>query len=137
MYEKLYLPAIENGVGAVFYWDMTYKEIIAAIQGNQRRMKSEFQIHASLVHRLGNLLGRAVNDPKNYPDISKAFPGLFEDDTSLAKNTPSEKVQSQQQDWRRMKANIEAYAAERRKRGEGNNNRGTSSPDNRGDDKLT
>lgn len=108
MFEELYLPAIENGVDAVAFWDMTYKEIIAAIEGNQRRVKSEFQIQATLIYRLGNLVGCAVNDPAKYPTIHKAFPGLFEE--------PKVK----QQNWELMKERIAMYAAERRKRGEKN-----------------
>lgn len=88
---------------------MTYREILAAMEGNQRRIKSELQIQASLIYRLGSLIGWAVNDPKNYPSYQKAFP--FAEGDSV-----------QKQDWQRMKANIEAYAAERKKRGENNGN---------------
>lgn len=86
---------------------MTYKEIIAAIQGNQRRVKSELKIHATLTYKLGNLIGVAVNDPSKYPKITEAFPGMFDEP-------------KRQQNWQLMKARIEAYAAERRKRGEKN-----------------
>jgi len=89
---------------------MTYREILAAIEGNQRKVKSELQLHSMLMYRLGSLVGYAVNDPKNYPSYQKAFPF-------------GEK--SEQQGWRRMKANIETYAAEWRRRGEiknGDNN---------------
>lgn len=86
---------------------MTYKEILAAIQGNHRRVKSELQIQASLIYKLGNLLGVAVNNPAKYPTLNEAFPGMFEEP-------------KRQQNWELMKSRIEAYAAERRKRGEPN-----------------
>lgn len=94
---------------AVAYWDMTYSEILAAIKGNHRRVESEFKTQAALVYKLGHLIGFAVNQPKDYPTIYDTFPGLFGD--------PPKK----QQNWEVMKARVEEYAAERRKRGEKKN----------------
>ncbi len=96
---------------AVFYWDMTYAEIMAAIEGTQKKTKSEIQIQASLVHKLGSLIGLAVNDPKKYPSTSKdAFPKLFDD---LVEDT------SKQQPWQIMKERLNDYNAYlKRKRGE-------------------
>ncbi|MDQ0091670.1 hypothetical protein J2T12_005110 [Paenibacillus anaericanus] len=85
---------------------MTYKEISAAIEGNQRRLKNEVQTQAALVYKLGNLIGYSVNAPNKYPSIAETFPGLFEE------------PEIKQQNWQVMKERIEAYAAERRKRGE-------------------
>ncbi|MCY9513318.1 hypothetical protein [Paenibacillus apiarius] len=64
------------------------------------------QIQASLVYKLGNLIGIAVNDPAKFPKVNDAFPGLFDD------------PKTKQQNWQLMKERIAAYAAERRKRGE-------------------
>ena len=96
---------------AVFYWDMTYGEIIAAIEGSQRRFKAEAQMQAGLIYRLGSLVGIAVNDPKKYPrTISKAFPGLFD---GVDEERPM------QQDWRIMKERMNTYSTYlKRKRGE-------------------
>lgn len=88
---------------------MTYGEILAAIRGNQRRVKSEFQIQATLVHRLGRLIGFSVNEPQKYPSIHDTFPGLFGEE------------KPKQQHWEVMKDRIAAYAAERKKRGERKN----------------
>lgn len=92
---------------AVFYWEMTYGEIIAAIEGNQRKVKQEMQIQASLMYKLGDLLRFAFNEPNKYPTLQEAFPKLFDD---------IEKPK--QQDWRIIKERITAYAEQKRKRGE-------------------
>lgn len=103
--------AVEHGADAVFYWQMTYGEIITAIEGYQRRFKAEAQLQAGLIYRLGSLVGIAVNDSKKYPrTVSKAFPGLFDG---------MDDGQPKQQDWRVMKERMNAYNEYlRRKRGE-------------------
>lgn len=95
---------------AVFYWEMTYGEIIAAVEGKQRALKAEAQLKASLVYQLGNLVGLGFHEPKKYPSsLKKAFPGLFED----ADDSPK------QQNWQIMKERINAYNDYlKRKRGE-------------------
>ncbi|OMF54677.1 hypothetical protein BK138_16085 [Paenibacillus rhizosphaerae] len=85
---------------------MTYKEISAAISGKQRQLKNDLQTKATLVYRLGTLVAYGVNQPKDYPAPHEAFPGIFEE------------PKTRQQNWQVMKERIEAYAAERRKRGE-------------------
>ncbi|RKD22456.1 hypothetical protein SAMN02745883_00690 [Caminicella sporogenes DSM 14501] len=100
LFEKLYPIAVENGVDAVFYWDMTYGEIITAIEGNQRKVKQDIQVQASLVYKLGDLLRFAFNEPNKYPTLQEAFPKLFDD----------EAIKPKQQDWRIMKERISAYA---------------------------
>jgi hypothetical protein len=97
-------------VDAVFYWSMTYAEIKAAIEGNQKRTKQDMQIQANMIHQLGSLIGVAVNEPKKYPRTTKeAFPKLFND----------AKPPTKQQDWQVMKARIEQYNTYlKQKRGE-------------------
>lgn len=98
---------------AVFYWDMTYAEIVAAIEGNQKKMKQDMQIQAIMTYKLGELIGIAFNDPKKYPsNPKKAFEkmGIFDDEDD-----------KQGQDWRVTKARIEQYNAYlKQKRGESN-----------------
>lgn len=103
--------AMENGVDAVSYWDMTYAEIMAAIEGNQRKTKLEMQIQASMIHQLGSLVGIAFNDPKKYPSSAKeVFPSLFEEEIE---------EEPKQQDWQVMKERIERYNTYlKQKRGE-------------------
>lgn len=95
---------------AVFYWEMTYKEIKTAIEGKQKSIKQDMQIQANMIHQLGSLIGVAVNEPKKYPRTAKeAFPKLFDD----------AKPPTKQQDWQVMKARIEQYNSYlKQKRGE-------------------
>lgn len=96
---------------AVFYWDMTYGEIIAAIEGGQSKTKLQMQFQANLVYQLGALVRVAFNEPNKYPQSAKeVFPKLFED---LIDDEPK------QQNWQVMKARIEEYNSYlKRKRGE-------------------
>ncbi|MDD3840758.1 MAG: hypothetical protein PHP06_09350 [Clostridia bacterium] len=95
---------------AVFYWEMTYGEIRAAIEGNQKKLKTQMQIKASIAYQLGSLVGIAFNEPEKYPKIEKAFPNLFDD---VIDNEP------RQQSWQIMKARIEQYNTYlKQKRGE-------------------
>lgn len=101
---------------AVFYWDMTLKEITAAINAKGKINRNELKQQAELLHSIATLIGIAVNDPKKYPAFEKAFPKLAESQQNVTgkPQTPA------QQPWEVMKARVSAYAAEaeRRKRGE-------------------
>lgn len=114
MFDELYPVALECGVDAVFYWDMTFKEITAAIKAKQKINKNELKQQAELLHSIATLVGIAVNAPKKFPPFNKAFPRLCEPEEEIAQSqTPV------QQPWEVMKARVNAYAAEaeRRKRG--------------------
>ncbi|WFA10329.1 hypothetical protein [Tissierella sp. Yu-01] len=95
---------------AVLFWDMTYGEVIAAIEGYQRRFKAKLQTQAMFTYKLGELIGIAVNDPKKYPQNTKeAFKqmGIFDEDKEPIK-----------QDWQIMKERMNKYAYLHKKRGE-------------------
>lgn len=96
---------------AVYFWDMTYGEIIAAIDGYQSRFKAELQTKAMFVYKLGELIGIAVNDPKKYPsNVKKAFAkAWFLDDVM---------DEPKKQDWMTMKERMSRYAYLHKKRGE-------------------
>lgn len=89
---------------------MTYGEIIAAIKGNQCKIKQEIQIQASLMYKLSDLLRFSFNEPNKFPSLQEAFPNLFDDI-----NISDKKLN--QQDWRIMKERISTYAEQKRKRG--------------------
>lgn len=93
---------------------MTYREIVAAIKGYEVRTKAKFeadmQLQAMIAYRQADLIAshmaRIWGGKHKPPTMQEAFPGIF----------PEE--QNKQQDWRVMKARLEAYAdAWRRKRG--------------------
>lgn len=98
---------------AVFYWDMTYKEIKTAIEGNQKKLRQDMQMQAVMTYKLGELIRIAFNDPKKYPSSpKKAFKntGIFDDVNEMP---------TKQQDWQVMKARIEHYnSLRKKKRGE-------------------
>jgi hypothetical protein len=132
LFEKLYPIACECGADPVAYWDMTYGEIMAAIHAYEKRLKfeaekmeGETRIRAAIAYRQADLTSRMVaqafGSNSKLPTIYEAFPGIF-----------PEESKPKQQNWQLMKARVEAYAAERRKRGEmkrGNDHRGTADPD--------
>jgi len=88
---------------------MTFKEILAAIEGAQKRKREELQHQALIAYQqsylIADLVGIMFGSKQKPPRIYEAFPGIFSE-------------MPRQQDWRVMKARIEEYAAERRKRGE-------------------
>jgi hypothetical protein len=118
-------------VDAAFFWDMTYGEIVASIEGFYKRQKTEFQMNSIVAYRQADLIASLVSNvlgsKHQPPSIQEAFPGIF----------PEIEQQPQQQKWQIMKARIEAYAAEKRaaeerKRGEnrGDDTRGAAGPNN-------
>lgn len=108
---------------AVFYWDMTYAEILAAITGYNKRQEAEMRIQSIIAYRqadqIASLVGIMIGSKQEPPSIQDAFPGIFPE---LEKKAEEQKhQQSKQQSWQVMKARVEAYAAsaaEKRKRGE-------------------
>ena len=119
------------------YWDMTYREISAAIEAfqerqkiDQERLKAEMMMLSLTAYRHADLIGAVVSNimggRNKIPSLSEAFPGVF----------PEEMLQPRQQDWRVMKTRIEQYGAEwKRKRGEkrGDDDRRVASADHRRD----
>ena len=53
---------------------------------------------ASIMYNGAALIGIAVNEPRKFPKIGDAFPGLFE------------RKEQDQQDWRIMKQRMEDFA---------------------------
>ncbi|ATP40697.1 hypothetical protein CSE16_11915 [Solibacillus sp. R5-41] len=104
---------------AVFYWDMTYKEILAAIKGKSKRQEAELQYQSIIAYHQANLIshlvGISLGSKQNPQALHEAFPGVFPE---LEKQAQLQLVK--QQNWQIMKARIDAYAAEKRKRGEKN-----------------
>ncbi|MEC1177615.1 hypothetical protein P9B03_03890 [Metasolibacillus meyeri] len=103
---------------AVFYWDMTYAEILAAIKGNAKRQETKLQYESVIAYHQANLIshlvGITLGSKQPLKEIHEAFPGIFPE---LEKRAEQQKVK--QQNWELMKARIEAYAAEKKKRGGG------------------
>lgn len=123
---------------AVFYWDMTYGEINAAINAYSKNREVELREKAVIAYhqanQIGHIVGIMVGSKQSEKAIFEAYPGFFPDLEQKALQEQA-KAENQQQHWRIMKERIEAYAAEKRKRGErrGNNTGRITNTDNVGD----
>jgi len=79
---------------------MSADEIALSAQAQHERDKQFAQTLAWIVYNGAALTGVAINDPKKFPKIEDAFPSLFE--------------KKEQQDWKLMKARIDAWAGMKR-----------------------
>jgi hypothetical protein len=97
--------ALEAGITAYNYWDMTYGEIVDTITAHNKRKKSQMQQDASLYYSLANLIGlsvgRLLDEKIKMPEITDAFPTLFDD------IIPKKPVQT---DWRIIKERMTDFA---------------------------
>lgn len=106
---------MEAGIDPIIYWDMTYQEIETGIKAYNKRLKRDLEVKASMDYKLADLIGvsisRLFSKDVKYPSIDKAYPNVFE---SLTNNDQKPK----QQHWQIMKEKINAYAKNKRKRGD-------------------
>ena len=77
------------GINERDYWDMTLAELERAIDSYKRREKARAQEQASFDYILADLIGRSIgrlySSSTKIPEISEAYPSLFD----------SEQVQAQ------------------------------------------
>lgn len=113
----------------VRYWDMSLREIQAAIEAHNERYRADMQSQAIIsfrqAHLIGALVAKTLGGKGKIPPLEEAFPGIF----------PEDMFRQQRQDWRVMKDRVASYGERRRKRGEqrGDNGRGVTSPNHGGD----
>ena len=96
--EYLMFTALRADIPFTEIENMTATEIALAVHAKHEQNKEKAQMQAWIAHSTAALIGLAVNEPKKFPNLEAAFPSLFE-----------KKIQ-QKQDWRIMKARMEAYA---------------------------
>ena len=77
---------------------MTAEEISLAAQVGQEKNKELARLLAWVMYNGAALAGVAVNDPRKFPKLEDAFPGLFE--------------KKEQQDWRIIKQRVERFASQ-------------------------
>jgi len=92
--------ALGAGVPCGAIGDLTVAEIALTAQIKQEQNKELAQMLAWIVYNGAALTGIAINEPKKFPRLEDAFPGLFE--------------KKNQQDWRMMKARMETFAEARK-----------------------
>lgn len=83
---------------------MSIGEVLEVTTALLKRRNEDLKNMATLFWRHGQFVSYAVNDAGSYPDIYKAFPGMFDENENKA-------------DWRVIKARMSGYA-EAKKAGE-------------------
>lgn len=110
--------ALQVGISAYGYWEMTYGEIIDTINAFKENERLRIREKASFEHQLANLIGlsvaRIMDKDAEYPSLKKAFPNIFDD--LIENEEPIE------EDWNITKARMMQYAdvvnKERKERGD-------------------
>lgn len=90
---------------------MSIGEVEQVVNARLKRQQEQVKLQATMLWKLGNLIAFAAHDPKHYPPLREAFPGLFQP------------PQERQTDWRVMKARMASYAATKNARLKGGENR--------------
>lgn len=100
----MYPKAVELGIDADRFWEMTYDEIIVQAEANKKIKEREVKEKAMLDYKAAQLQAYAFNDPKKMPK--------FEAHYQFAEQKPmnEENVKCGQQDWRLMKARMQERA---------------------------
>lgn len=111
MIEALYPQALDAGLAPDEFWGMSIGEVEQVINARLKRQQEQTKLQATMLWKLGNLIAFAAHDPKHYPPLHEAFPGLFQ--------PPQEQ---QQTDWRVMKARMASYTAAKNARMKGGEN---------------
>ncbi len=73
--------ALDEGISERDFWEMSLAELRRAIASKQRVYKAQMQEKASMDYMLAELIGRSVariyNSNNKMPEISEAYPSLF------------------------------------------------------------
>lgn len=80
---------------------MSIGEVLEVTTALLKRRNEDLKNMATLFWRHGQFVSYAVNDAGSYPDIYKAFPGMFDENENKA-------------DWRVIKARMSGYAEAKR-----------------------
>ncbi len=93
----LYPAALECGVSCLDYWQMSLSEITAVIGAFRKQKREQLRERCTLDYALAKLISYSVNAPDKFPDKTEVYPFL-------------EKEQSDDEDWRLLKARINAMS---------------------------
>lgn len=110
MIEALYPQALDAGISPDEFWEMSISEVEQVINARLKRQQEQMKLQATMLWKLGNLIAFAAHDPKHYPPLHEAFPGLFQP------------PQERQTDWRVIKARVASYTALKNARMKGGEN---------------
>lgn len=111
MIEALYPQALDAGLSPDEFWEMSIGEVEQVVNARLKRRQEQTKLQATMLWKLGNLIAFAAHDPKHYPSLHEAFPGLF--------RAPK----GQQTDWRVIKSRMASYTALKNAKMKGGENR--------------
>lgn len=83
MFDELRQPAIDAGIPATEYDDMTYLQIVAQIRANRKQHSEQLKEQAVMDHRQATLMAFALNDPQHMPSLQKAYPFIQQIDAQV------------------------------------------------------
>lgn len=72
----MYPQAVEAGIPAVDYWQMTLEEIMIQVSANKKNKENELREQALFDYSQQRLAVFAFNDPKKFPKFEEAYPFL-------------------------------------------------------------
>ena len=76
--------ALDVGISEKEFWEMTIAELNRAVESRCRVKQQEAQNKATMDYILADLIGRSVgrlySKENTFPEISKAYPSLFNDE---------------------------------------------------------
>lgn len=97
----MYKKAIEVDLSPDEFWNMSAGEAEQIISAKLKRRYEDSKQRMALVWKLGALCSYSFNDPKKYPPLHEAFPGVFNEEPK-------------QTDWRIIKARMAEYSEAKR-----------------------
>jgi hypothetical protein len=74
----MYPLAVQAGINAKEYWELTYDELVTQLQGIKHQKEEEAKHDASLDYNLAHLIAYAFHQPDNMPDFDTFY--QFEED---------------------------------------------------------
>ena len=76
--------ALDFGISEAEFWGMTLAELARAFDSARRRMQAEQQQRAIYDYKLADLIGRSIariySKTASLPELTEAYPQLFDDD---------------------------------------------------------
>jgi hypothetical protein len=72
----MYPQAVETGIPAKDYWNMSFDEILVQVSSNHKRRQEELREKALFDYSQQRLAIFAFNDPKKFPKFEDAYPFL-------------------------------------------------------------
>lgn len=94
MLDDMYPLAVQAGIDADRYWDMTLEEVTVQAEANRQRHMDAIKERAVMDHKLSELMAFAVNDPNKMPSVDKMYGFDIEAEQS---STPQEPIP----DWKK------------------------------------